>query len=218
MKVVVSGASQCGKSNYIKFFDKNSMNVQVKGQTIAMDIAYVNFEGFQISLFGTPGLSRFRMMRDIILRGADGIVFIFDAANPKSDNDAISILNEIKNPKVPKVYLANKQDLKDARSPKMVQTQIKLSKDYKIFPSSIKTGQNIKESLKYLVSKILKKYKKLLQILCNYENDIRGLAEKLRKNKMQMRDFLYALEIRRFIKIDRVNRVYRVNEVLKKLI
>jgi len=218
LKVVVSGASQCGKSNYIKFFDKNSMNVQVKGQTIAMDIAYVNFEGFQISLFGTPGLSRFRMMRDIILRGADGIVFIFDAANPKSDNDAISILNEIKNPKVPKVYLANKQDLKDARSPKMVQTQIKLSKDYKIFPSSIKTGQNIKESLKYLVSKILKKYKKLLQILCNYENDIRGLAEKLRKNKMQMRDFLYALEIRRFIKIDRVNRVYRVNEVLKKLI
>ena len=216
--MVVSGASQCGKSNYIKFFDKNSMNVQVKGQTIAMDIAYVNFEGFQITLFGTPGLSRFRMMRDIILRGADGIVFIFDAANPKSDNDAISILNEIKNPKVPKVYLANKQDLKDARSPKMVQTQIKLSKDYKIFPSSIKTGQNIKESLKYLVSEILKKYKKLLQILCNYENDIRGLAEKLRKNKIQMRDFLYALEIRRFIKIDRVNRVYRVNEVLKKLI
>ncbi len=216
--MVVSGASQCGKSNYIKFFDKNSMNVQVKGQTIAMDIAYVNFEGFQISLFGTPGLSRFKIMRNIILRGADGIVFIFDAANPKSDNDAISILNEIKNPKVPKVYLANKQDLKDARSPEMVQTQIKLPKDCKIFPSSIKTGQNIKESLKYLVSEILKKYKKLLQILCNFETDIRGLAEKLRKNKSQMRDFLYSLEIRRFIKIDRAKRAYSVHKALKNII
>lgn len=216
--MVVSGASQCGKSNYIKFFDKNSMNVQVKGKTVAMDVAYVNFEGFQITLFGTPGLSRFKIMRNIILRGADGIIFIFDAANPKSDNDAISILNEIKNPKVPKVYLANKQDLKDARSPEMVQTQIKLSKDCKIFPSSIKTGQNIKESLKYLVSEILKKYKGLVQILCNFETDIRGLAEKLRKNKMQMRDFLYALEIRHFIKIDRAKRAYSVHKALKNII
>ena len=216
--MVVSGPSQCGKSDYIKFFDKDSMNVHVRGHTIAMDVAYIDFEGFKITLFGTPGLSRFKIMRNIILNGADGIIFIFDAANPKSDNDAISILDEIKNPKVPKVYLANKQDLKDARSPKILRTQIKLPKDCKIFPSSIKTGQNIKESLKYLVSEIFKKYKKLLQILCNYETNIRGLAEKLHKNKAQMRDFLYALEIRRFIKIDRVNRVYRVNEVLKKLI
>ena len=216
--MVVSGPSQCGKSDYVKFFDKDSMNVHVRGHTVAMDVAYINFEGFQITLFGTPGLSRFKIMRNIILNGADGIIFIFDAANPKSDKDAISILNEIKNLKVPKVYLANKQDLKDARSPKMLQTQIKLPKDCKIFPSSVKTGQNIKESLKYLVSEIFKKYKKLLQILCNYETNIRGLAEKLRKNKAQMRDFLYALEIRRFIKIDRINKIYRVNEVLKKLI
>lgn len=212
------GASQCGKSSYLNYFDKNSLNVQVGGKTVAMDVASINFNGFQITLFGTPGLSRFKVMRKIISNGADGIVFIFDATDPNSDNDAISILREIINPKAPKVYLANKQDLMGARPPAVVQAQNELPKDCKIFPSSIKTGLNIKESLKYLVSEIFKKYKKLIQILCNYETNIRGLAEKLGKNKIQMRDFLYYLEIRRFIIIDRVNKVYRVNKALKNLV
>ncbi|MFX1394270.1 MAG: hypothetical protein ACFFAH_11910, partial [Promethearchaeota archaeon] len=64
---------------------------------------------------------------------------------------------------------------------------------------------------------IISKYKKLIQILCNYETNIRGLAEKLNKNKNEMRDFLYTLEIRRFIKIDRVNKIYSVNDALKNL-
>lgn len=182
-----------------------------------MDVAYVNFEGFQITLFGTPGLARFQMMRKVIFMGADGIIFLFDATNQDSDKDARLILREITNPKAPKVFLANKQDVKGARSLEAVKTQNKLPKNYKIFPSSMKTGLNIKESLKYLLSEILSKYEKLIQILCNYETNIKGLAQKLNKNKIQMREFLYALEIRRFIKIDRVNRVYSVNDVLKNL-
>ena len=193
------------------------MNVQVHGHTVAMDVAHVNFEKFQITLFGTPGLARFQVMRQIISNGADGIIFLFDATNPNSDKDARMILREITNPKAPRVFLANKQDLPEARSPEVVQSQNKLPNDCKIFPSSMKTGLNIKESLKYLLGEILNKYKKLIQILCNYETNIRGLAEKLNKNKSQMRDFLYALEIRRFIKIDRLNRVYSVNDALKNL-
>lgn len=182
-----------------------------------MDVAHINFEKFQITLFGTPGLARFQVMRKIIANGADGIIFIFDATNPDSDKDARLILREITNPKAPKVFLANKQDLKGARSPEVVLTQNKLPSNYKIFPSSMKTGFNIEESLKYLLSEILSKYKKLIQILCDYETNIRGLAENLNKNKNEMRDFLYALEIRHFIKIDRVNKVYRVNDTLKNI-
>ncbi|MFX1589229.1 MAG: hypothetical protein ACFFC1_13830, partial [Promethearchaeota archaeon] len=61
-------------------------------------------------------------------------------------------------------------------------------------------------------------YSSLIEILRAYENDIEGLTEKLKKNSIEMRDFLNNLEIKRFIEIDRVKRTYKVKEGLKLLI
>ncbi len=41
------------------------------------------------NLFGTPGLLRFKAMRNIVTEGADGIIFMFDAAHPEKDENAI---------------------------------------------------------------------------------------------------------------------------------
>lgn len=218
MKIVVSGASQCGKSTYIKKLDENSLNVQVHGRTVAMDVAYVKVGAFHISLFGTPGLLRFTVMRNIIANGADGIIFMFDASNPESDKDALSIMNDLRKSKAPILYLANKQDLKGARTPEEVKSQNNLPKDIIIYPASAKTGLNVKKSLTFLVNEVYKRYEKLLLLLRNYEDNIRGLAEKLKKNKAQMRDFLFALEIRKFIDIDRMNKTYKVRQGLNKII
>ena len=183
-----------------------------------MDVGYVSLGGFHISLMGTPGLLRFKVMRNIISNGADGIVFIFDASNPESDKAAISILNEMKNSKALKVYLANKNDIKEARSPEVIKTKFSLPKEIKVFPTSTKSGLNVMESLKFLVNQIFNRYSKLFKVLLEYEDNIKGLAEKLNKNKAEMRDFLYKLEIKKFIKIDRVKKVYKVNEGLKKVV
>lgn len=199
--------------------------MQVKGQnntyyTVGMDLASLRLNGFDVFLFGTPGLLRFRVMRELVCSGADGFIFIFDAAHPEKDEDAISILNSIRNfttSDIPIVYLANKQDLKEARSPEVIKVQNNLPDDCIIFPTSAKTGLNINESIKYLVNEIYEKYKELLQTLQKYENDIKGLAEKLNKNKVEMRDFLNNLEIKRFIDVDRINKTYRVKKGLKKI-
>jgi small GTP-binding protein len=216
---------QSGKSSYIKFLDEKALNVQVKGlnnkyYTVAMDLASLRLNGFDVFLFGTPGLLRFRVMRDLICSGADGFIFIFDAAHPEKDEDAISILNSVRNSatsNIPIVYLANKQDLEGARSPEVIKAQNNLPDDCKIFPTSTKTGLNINESITYLVNEIYERYRDLLQTLQNYENDIKGLAEKLKKDKAEMRDFLNLLEIKRFIEIDRINKIYRVKKGLKKI-
>jgi len=190
----------------------------VNGRTVAMDVGYVSLGGLHISLMGTPGLLRFNTMRNIISNGADGIIFIFDASNSESDEAAFSILNDLKSSKAMRVYLANKQDIKGARAPEVFKNKFNLPKESKVFPSSTKSGSNVIESLKYLVNQIFNRYSKLFKLLLEYENNIKGLAEKLHKNKDEMRDLLYKLEIKKFIKIDRAKKVYKVSDGLKNVI
>jgi hypothetical protein len=87
-----------------------------------------------------------------------------------------------------------------------------------IFSTSTRTGENLKESLKYLVNLISDNYSSLLTVLRNFETDVDGLAEKLEKNPIEMRDLLNNLEIKRFIEVDRLKRTYKVKHGLKLLI
>ncbi|MFX1418078.1 MAG: GTPase [Promethearchaeota archaeon] len=226
MKILVSGPLQSGKSSYIKALDDNALNVEAKGKdekfyTVAMDLGSVKLNGFDVFLFGTPGLLRFSVMRNICTSGSDGIVFLFDAAAPEKDDSAIMILNSIRKilpPNTPIVFLANKQDIEGARSSQVVRSQNYIPEDSKIFPTSTKTGLNIKESITYLVNHIYEEYSSLLQTLRAYETDIQGLGIELNKNVDEMRSFLNNLEIKRFIEIDRISKTFKVREGLKYLV
>ena len=226
MKITVSGPTQSGKSSFIKYFDEKALNVEAKARdnkfyTVGMDLGSVKLNGFDIFLFGTPGLLRFNVMRDVVVRGADGLIFIFDAAHPEKDEDAIIILNSLRKAigiDTPIVYLANKQDMAGARHAEVVRTQNYLRDDAVIFPTSTRTGQNLEEALKYLVNQIYEHYSSLLKVLQAYEEDIDGLQEKLEKNPVELRDLLNNLEIKRFIEVDRINKTYKVKQGLKFLI
>jgi signal recognition particle receptor subunit beta len=201
------------------------LNVEAKGiddryYTVGMDLGSIKLNGFDVFLFGTPGLLRFNVMRDVVVKGTDGVIFIFDAAHPEKDEDAIVILNAIRKvipADTPIIYLANKQDIEDARTAEIVRAQNYLPQNAKIFPASTKTGENVAESLKYIVNQVFDNYSSLLQTLQIYENDIEGLAKELNKDKFEMRDFLNNLEIKRFIDIDRLNKTYKVKKGLRLL-
>ena len=222
---MVSGPLSSGKSSFIRYLDENALNVEAKGiddryYTVGMDLGSIKLNGFDVFLFGTPGLLRFNVMRDVVVKGTDGVIFIFDAAHPEKDEDAIVILNAIRKvipADTPIIYLANKQDIEDARTSEVVRSQNYLPQNVKIFPTSTKTGDNVEESLKYIVNQVFDNYSSLLQILQIYEKDIEGLAKELNKDKFEMRDFLNNLEIKRFIDIDRLNKTYKVKKGLKLL-
>lgn len=226
MKITVSGPTQSGKSSFIKYFDENALNVEAKARdnkyyTVGMDLGSVKLNGFDVFLFGTPGLLRFNVMRDVVVRGADGLIFIFDAAHPEKDEDAIIILNSLRKVigfDTPIVYLANKQDIAGARQTEVVRSQNYLRDDAVIFPTNTRTGENLGEALKYLVNQIFDHYSSLLTVLRIYETNIEGLAEKLNKNPVEMRDLLNNLEIKRFIEVDRLNRTYKVKQGLQLLV
>ena len=217
---------QSGKSSYIRSLDPGALNVEAKGEdqklyTVGMDLGNVKLNGFDCSLFGTPGLLRFSVMRNIVISGSDGVLFIFDAAAPEKDDSAIVILNSIRKSipsNIPIVFLANKQDVEGARTPEVIHSQNYLPENSKIFPTSAKTGLNVKESITFIVNNIYEEYSSLLQILRVHESDIEGLAGKLEKDKVQIRDFLNNLEIKRFIEVDRISKTYRVRSGLKHLV
>lgn len=217
---------QSGKSSYIKYLDKNALNVEAKGKdekyyTVGMDLGSVKLNGFDCFLFGTPGLLRFSVMRNIVTSGADGIIFIFDSVHPEKDDSAIVILNSVRkllHANIPVVFLANKQDVEGARPPEIIRQQNYLPESSKIFPTSTTTGLNIKESITHLVNYIYEEYSSLIQVLKTYETDIKGLGEELKKDPTELRDLLNNLEIKRFIEVDRVNKIYKVRSGLKFLV
>lgn len=186
-----------------------------------MDLGSVKLNGFDCYLFGTPGLLRFSVMRSITIRGADGVIFLFDAAAPEKDDSAVVILNSIRkliSSEVPIVFLANKQDITGARTPDIIRSQNYLPENSKIFPTSATTGLNVRESITHLVNVIYEEYSSLIQVLRMYENDVQGLGAELKKDQVEMKNLLNNLEIKRFIEIDRVKKSYKVREGLKYLV
>jgi small GTP-binding protein len=186
-----------------------------------MDLGHYRINGFQVFLFGTPGLLRFSMMRDIVTAGADGLIFMFDSAHPEKDEEAISILNAIRKilpSNTPIIFLANKQDLEGARYPEIIKIQNDLSEDKKVFPTSTKTGLNVDKSLKFIVNEVYEGYKNLLTVLKNYQDDITGLAEKLNKDTAEMKQFLNTLEVKKFIELNRKKMSYKIKNGLKYLV
>ena len=200
------------------------MNIEAQGQdkkfyTVGMDLATLQMGAFDVFVFGTPGLVRFKIMRDVIVSGVDGIIFLFDVANHESDEEAIAILADIKKlikHDTPIAYCGNKQDLKTVNE-KEIKKRFKLKDNAKIFLTSSTTGTNIKECIRYIVNEIYSKHKDTLEIMRDYENDIKGLSVKLKKNREEMRDLLNGFEVKRFIEIDRPNKKYKVREGLKNI-
>jgi small GTP-binding protein len=218
IKILVAGPVHSGKSSYINVLDQNSLNVEAKGRdkkfyTVGIDLGSCIINNYRVILFGTPGLLRFTIIRDIISKGSDGVIFLFDAAHPEKDKEGIKILNQVRKnlePNLPIIFLANKQDLENARPPEVIKAQNELREESKIFPTSCKTGLNLKTSLTYIFNEIYEHYKPLLELLKDYENDIKALARELNKSKEDIRDFLNELEIKGFIKIDRDRKTYNV--------
>jgi len=201
------------------------MNIEAEGRdkkfyTVGMDLATFQLEGFKIFLFGTPGLLRMQIMRDVISDGADGVIFLFDSAHPENDEEAMQILNSLKQhipSDIPIIFCANKQDESSARSSEIVKEQAKLPKNAKIFPTSVKTGLNMKESLKYMVNLIFKKYENQIDTIREYQNDLTELAKQLKMNMDELQEFLHSLEVKRFIEIDREKKTIKIKNGLHPL-
>ncbi len=177
-KIVYYGPGRCGKTTnleYIfnKFKDKSKtemVTIKTDGdRTLFFDFLPLNAGKIKdytvkIQLYTVPGQVIYNETRRLVLRGADGIVFVADSMSLRKEKNLISLKNLQENLstykksifKIPLVIQYNKRDLEAEGIPLIPLDVLEQSLNGKLkvpsFEASARNGVNVMETLKKIIS------------------------------------------------------------------
>ena len=215
MKILVYGPYNSGKSTTVQKICKDSaISIDYGGTTVALDHCKTNIYGVEIFLFGTPGLQRFEVIRKILSKGADGILFVVDSVNVASFEEAEKMLKEVYDilPGVPIVLCANKQDIIGAKKPQEI-ADIVLGKNKKtisVIGTSAKTGLKIEHVLGLIVLNAIKLYWDILIAVKKSNGELPEIAKNMQLPEEEVHSQLQFASWRRLVKADWDNLKFRL--------
>ncbi len=224
MKILVTGSYHSGKSSMIRSLTKGkSISIDKKDTTVALDYGIADIEDLKIHLFGTPGLKHFKILRQVLSKGADGVLFLVDSQDKNSDDEARAIWQEVQEflPGVPITVAANKQDLPNARKAAKIREDLGLSSDIPIIPTVAKTGQNAENALRVLLLVTVQKELNLLRIMKRHDGEVKGIHSLMKDLNIEMRTLrhhLNWLELRGYVEVDWRTSIYWLTPAIKKVI
>ena len=117
---------------------------------------YAYDEVWEIILMGTPGQKRFSPVREILAKGASGVMLVIDSTKIGQVGVALAIYEEARaflGDEAPMVILANKQDLESAVDIELIRSILKMNPS-QVYGTSALDGTNVKEALISLLSMI----------------------------------------------------------------
>jgi small GTP-binding protein len=166
-KLVVTGAFNAGKTTFVSTLsdlavvntDKNTHRrdeTRVKpATTVALDYGQVSINGnLKVHLFGTPGQARFDFMHDLLADGMHGFIFLVDATDQSTLQQAAELLTLFrKRGSVPYLLVANKADRKGL-SDEEIRKRFKLSPKQPIVPCIATDKHSVQAVVERLVTMI----------------------------------------------------------------
>ncbi len=158
IKVAVIGPEDAGKTTVVRQLSDTFTTVSPKGKTVGIDFGKCKYYE-NVRLFGVPGHLMFKFVMKLGARGADGIIFVIDSADPKIDH-AVEIYNIVKNVvKNPEnvVVFANKQDLPNAKPPEEIKELVEshIGLNAPTFGTVAIEGEGLKEGLDHLLFEVI---------------------------------------------------------------
>jgi small GTP-binding protein len=108
LKIIVFGKGEAGKSTFVRSIIPNAVNIEHKGRTVALDFGVITLEGKNIHLYGTPGQTRFNVIRDIIASYTHGSIILFDSTTHLTHDDQNAV-KEVMELDIPFVSVLNKK-------------------------------------------------------------------------------------------------------------
>jgi hypothetical protein len=158
-KLLVTGPYNAGKSSFVKSISNESISVdrialEKFPTTIAMDIGHVDHDGFIADIFGTPGQERFDLMLDILAREAVGAFIMVDSSAPQTFGRAKEMINKTQAEAIPKIIVANKQDLPGALSPEKIRDAMKLDDTIPIVPTIVIEDNGVDLAMETLLKQL----------------------------------------------------------------
>jgi small GTP-binding protein len=213
MKIVLLGPYNSGKSTAVqKICRGDAISIDYGGTTVALDHCRTQIYGVEVFLFGTPGLQRFEIIRKILSKGADGILFVVDSVNVASFDEAKKLLREVYDilPGVPLVLCANKQDIKGAKPPEEIADTVlgKNKEKISIIGTSAKTGDNIERALGMIVLNAIKQYYEILLAVKRSNGELKEIAQNLNQEEENVSSQLQYASWRRLIIADWDNKIF----------
>jgi signal recognition particle receptor subunit beta len=188
-KIVYYGPGRCGKTTNLEFIHREyrdrikteMITIKTKGdRTLFFDFLPLNvgkIKGYSlnIQLYTVPGQVMYNETRKLVLRGADGIVFVADSLAMRKDKNMESLKNLQENLsiynknifKIPLVMQFNKRDLEKIGIPltpvDMLQKSLNSKLNVPAFETSATSGKNIIATLKSIITLTVNSISKELQ-------------------------------------------------------
>ena len=161
LKILLLGDTTVGKTSILlKYTDGYFPTIYVSTIGVEYKAKKLNINGNAINLqvWDTAGQERFKSITRNYLKGADGILFVYDITQKKTfDNLKIWIRDsEESNQNFKKVIIGNKIDRENERKvPKESLKKFCDERKLKGFETSAKFGENIDESFEALIKMII---------------------------------------------------------------
>jgi len=184
-KLVYYGPGLCGKTtNLEKIYDNPSMSN--KGKMISMstetdrtlffdfmpmELGTIGGQKIRVQLYTVPGQVFYDATRKLVLRGADGVVFVADSQASMKESNIESLenlktnlrLNRLDPDKIPIVYQLNKRDLPNVSPPEDMKTYLGAGSAPVVEASAIK-GDGVAQTLREAVALMLDNVKQNVDI------------------------------------------------------
>ncbi|MFH0962134.1 MAG: GTP-binding protein [archaeon] len=146
-KIIVTGPYHSGKSTFIHKISTKAISVDRLGTTVALDHGCVEYKGFSVDLFGTPGQEAFNFILPIISRDTFGVILIVDSSDRNSFPRAREMIDLVSGGRIPFVVAANKSDLPGVLVPDEIRALLTLGTNVPIIKTVSTTGEGIFETL-----------------------------------------------------------------------
>jgi hypothetical protein len=155
-KILVTGPFNAGKSSFVHAISTRAISVDRLGTTVALDHGHVEYKGFSIDIFGTPGQERFDPVLKILGGEALGVILVVDSTKPEDFPRAKQMLEATTKFGLPYVIAANKQDLPNALSVDEIRKRLSLPNGNPIVPCSAIKKEGVYEVLDALLNLLIR--------------------------------------------------------------
>ena len=184
-KIVYYGPGRCGKTTNLEYIFKNSrrhmldemVSIKTAGDLtlffdfVPMGLGTIKGCEVRVQLYTVPGQSKYASTRKLVLKGADGVVFVADSMRVRHEQNIESLRDLAQNLKdygmtifrFPVVMQWNKRDLADAGVPLMSIEEMDRFYNRQLkapaFEASAVTGAGVNSTLKAALVLTLKAIK-----------------------------------------------------------
>jgi hypothetical protein len=137
-RIVITGPAGSGKSTFVTSASDEGHSIDRQGSngdttTVAMDFGNLRWRTFDITLYGTPGHTRFDPLIPSLLHHAMGVVVVIDATKPATFSRARDLIGLLVKQWMPVFIAANKYDMQGAADEQGIRRSLGIPGDTPLF-------------------------------------------------------------------------------------